>query len=323
MARLRMLPRRLDAIWPDGSGRGTRIALSASLFAGVVLVGVGVVGDLQEWWDDLPFFTNFLTGLTGALFGVPFGFVVLDRVAHRQADAAERRALDRLIVGATSALIGPAHRLLRAHGDEPAVLVGIITNLRGVRSAVEELGRVPRNDAWRQRQEYVHAATAVLDQLSTLGGSLVEMLPSPLAAGKVWAELCQRWRYVDDYIRPRTFEQEVVWLRDDLVGQLDAHLRPDRSPVLQLLELRDEGVEQYASALQAAIDGAWERDYVRLRAEADAAGVRLTARLAECAAEASDFLALFESLESVAEETSRLTRRPLATTRDEPRREER
>lgn len=63
---------------------------------GFVLLAGGVVIDLTAGWDALPFTSNVISNLSGALIGVPIGLVVLQRLLSNQADLTEKNRLLRV-----------------------------------------------------------------------------------------------------------------------------------------------------------------------------------------------------------------------------------
>lgn len=63
---------------------------------GLALSFLGIVGDLQGWWEGFGFAANLLSSLTGLMFAVPFALVVLGRLAEHQDDVAEQRRVARI-----------------------------------------------------------------------------------------------------------------------------------------------------------------------------------------------------------------------------------
>jgi hypothetical protein len=62
---------------------------------GLLLIILGVAGDVRGWWEGFGFLTNLISSLTGLMFAVPFALVVLNRIGESHAEMAERRAAKR------------------------------------------------------------------------------------------------------------------------------------------------------------------------------------------------------------------------------------
>jgi hypothetical protein len=61
-----------------------------------VLIAVGIAGDIENWWSDLPFLSNLSSSAAGALFGIPLAIVFFQRIIHAEDESRERRDMLRL-----------------------------------------------------------------------------------------------------------------------------------------------------------------------------------------------------------------------------------
>lgn len=100
--------------WLFRRSRGAGIGLVATGFA---LLALGVAGDLNGWWDELGFTSNVLAGLTGACFGIPVAYFVI-QVLLRQED--ERYSRSRVVRAARQNLIEMVETLDGHFGAEHA-----------------------------------------------------------------------------------------------------------------------------------------------------------------------------------------------------------
>lgn len=74
------------------AGISTRRISVVMWCVGLVLIVVGVGGDLRGAWSSVPFVTNLLTSVTAFFFAVPVALLILHDVSHRMTERAERRA---------------------------------------------------------------------------------------------------------------------------------------------------------------------------------------------------------------------------------------
>ncbi|NUK84516.1 hypothetical protein [Streptomyces lunaelactis] len=70
----------------------SRKVCAAMFPLGLLLVMVGVLGDLAGWWGDFAFATNVLSSLAGVLLGVPFALLFIDQLTVARTELTEQRA---------------------------------------------------------------------------------------------------------------------------------------------------------------------------------------------------------------------------------------
>ncbi|MGW4086973.1 hypothetical protein ACWEGS_28475 [Streptomyces sp. NPDC004822] len=264
---------RLRAWWQD-----TPVAVRWVAYIGIplgcVTVGLGVYGDSHHWWDGRSFLTNLVSSFASLLFGVPTALVVLTHLSGMQAEAMERRAVQR----SARQAIGQFER---------ALLVGIKPHdLDEARSALERAVNashtyrdhlLDRRRAHLGSLEAYRARQAAFDEHLNLSG-----MPYQL-----WlAEISTRWKRLDTELRPRLEEVGLWWLtmpsylvftnamqkleslpRQVFEAQLEGTLeRLERSPrdrragAAHALRPEAEGT---ATCLSAILSMLWEMDAVR------------------------------------------------------------
>ncbi|GAB3908570.1 hypothetical protein GCM10029964_108550 [Kibdelosporangium lantanae] len=55
-----------------------------------------------------------------------------------------------------------------------------------------------------------------------------------------WASTCAQWRFLDDYVKPRMYEQGLSWIRADAAARLNTILRDSTNPFLPFFQLRED-----------------------------------------------------------------------------------
>lgn len=78
---------------------------------GLVFALLGVVNDLNETWQTLPFTVNLASSLTAACFGIPVALIVLRAISTRQDEPAAALRASRLAVAVANELRDKALRL--------------------------------------------------------------------------------------------------------------------------------------------------------------------------------------------------------------------
>ena len=134
--RLRTARTRLVRSWQNVSP-WLRAACLAMWAGAAVVTAVGVAGDLTGWWMRLPFLTNVASSLAGALFGVPFALLVLQRVAATERERYSQREAQRFARVAAAAVAAEVQRLVPA----PAQLADLASQLRRLGGALADAGR--------------------------------------------------------------------------------------------------------------------------------------------------------------------------------------
>ncbi|KAF0646287.1 MULTISPECIES: hypothetical protein [Streptomyces] len=113
---------KLRTLWaeaPSATKKVTYIAMPI----GLVLAGIGLIGDAYGWWEGRSYLTNVLSSFTGLCFAVPFALLILNYLAEPHAEAAQRRAAWRTAT-ATVALYDHARARLHLMCEELEWLQG-------------------------------------------------------------------------------------------------------------------------------------------------------------------------------------------------------
>ncbi len=97
--------------WHDTSPALKRFSFW-SLSLGVALTVICVAVDIEGHWDRLPFLTSLMSGITGALFGLPVGLIILSRLSAHQAEWTGRSRTERQLREAVEDLKRVAYSLV-------------------------------------------------------------------------------------------------------------------------------------------------------------------------------------------------------------------
>lgn len=85
---------RLRSFWAH-TAASVRWTTYVCLPLGIAAAVAGIYGDAHGWWDERGFLTNLLSSMTSVLFGIPTALLVLGRLGAQQAEALERREIER------------------------------------------------------------------------------------------------------------------------------------------------------------------------------------------------------------------------------------
>jgi hypothetical protein len=215
----------------------------------VVLLAVGVTGDVRNWWDDLGFVSNVLAGATGACFGIPFAVLILQRILKDEEKRREagdlRRRLDRELRVVHTLAHGILHNFSRISAPAPSpfnLLGRKFWNLqRKVASIYETNGGVviqapDRMDADTRRKtnvEICRLASELEPDMLALQAATAEAwgnhTRAPLDAQANWTTLKARWEsLVPELI---AFADDTgVSIEPDTIVRLGAFLDPKFPP---------------------------------------------------------------------------------------------
>lgn len=190
-----------------------------SLSLGIVLTIICVAADIKGNWDRLPFLTNLMSNMAGALFGLPLALVILSRLSAYQTERANRLRIERLLVKAVKNLEGDVHRLItpRERDDESGFyrrfkeLSELETRLlREVESSSTIGGQhdrlQPNSPLQVAAKEYAEARSGLCYRLHALLGK------TSLRDFDTWRNTVRiRWRYIDQVIRHQHYEFDTAW----------------------------------------------------------------------------------------------------------------
>ncbi|MGW3754606.1 hypothetical protein ACWD7C_38310 [Streptomyces sp. NPDC005134] len=174
---------------------------------GLLLLGAGIYGDGQGWWDDRGFLTNVVSSFTSLLFGVPLALLAIAHLSTAQAEAVERRAAQRR---ATAALEEFVRALMGGfNADTPAAVAACLARLRGANG--------------RFTDEVRHGSQMLTQSAFTERDRCVDEVLRFRGAERRWAwgtEIAQRWQQLDREIRPRVQDAGLRWIRLDASAEI-------------------------------------------------------------------------------------------------------
>jgi hypothetical protein len=182
--------------WSD-AGSGVRTASLVMWTLGLITTAAGVVGDVREWWGDLPFLTNLLSSLAGTLMGIPLALLVVHRITSNETRRQEKHESIRLARVATAEMIRTVRMLSR---DD------------------RELARLDQR-LWRLTEELLPAVRQrrAADPHDTLAlwseaqAAWPHVLVDGGTANGILRDADSQWRYLRDFVGPRLRAVEVAW----------------------------------------------------------------------------------------------------------------
>lgn len=162
------------------------------LLLGFVLLALGIVGDVNKYWDDLGYSTNMLASLTAACFGIPFAVFLLSKFIQAQGEIRERQQLldqaERLIAAIRNSLEG----MTADHAHD----FSIALSEARVRLEAAHQPTDPDQD-FREPERVTDALTFVTDAASYVMASSVGATGYGMMA---WDIARSRWRYVHEVL---------------------------------------------------------------------------------------------------------------------------
>lgn len=241
------------------AGRAIRILVIMLLLLGIGFLSLGLVSDQLGWWTNRPFLTNLVSGMTSACFGVPFALLILSSITARETSAVQRRnarnllssALDWLEEWVDRVSSGPSHDRVDA-GLDPLTVSAVVTagRLRSLISA----------DSGEHPASAVRAgALACRDALVELRDYLGENFSYRVDMEEHWANTCAQWRFLDDHVKSRIYEQRLDWLRSDAAARFNTLLRDSGHPLLGVIPLRERTLPEVIDRLTAVSESADRR----------------------------------------------------------------
>lgn len=186
----------LRQTWRDTT-HAVRVCLIVMWITSGVFLAGGLFGDSQGFWGNKPFATNVLTGLTGALFGIPLALLVFQQISNQQDAQREARAARRLASRVSAELHASVRKLI----IEPAVL-------RAIEMAISNLitmddPSTPGTDiGWNK----IRVALSALDQECN------DVVAPAKQYAEAVAEAHMRLTYLNNEIRSQMLETDNKWL---------------------------------------------------------------------------------------------------------------
>ncbi|WP_392840242.1 hypothetical protein [Streptomyces sp. LN500] len=207
--------------WVEDTPRPVRWTVYICLPLGLLLLIAGVYGDSQQWWEGYSFATNLVSSLTSLLFGVPTALIVLSHLSLAQAEAANRRAVQK-------------RARLSARAFHEAVMGGLFgdTELEAERLISDaldgnrDLGRhIPDSGNTEQEltSDELHSCRAKASERDRLMAQVLRSSGGDLSA---WLNsIVLRWTSLERDLRPRLEEIGLPWLEPHVDREVRAAVR--------------------------------------------------------------------------------------------------
>jgi hypothetical protein len=169
---------------------------------GAALLVLGIVGDVQSWWERLSFLSNVLAGITTACFGVPIAYFVIQRLISKRQEVRAREA--------TRALLAENLKLLEEAILDLAPFDAHRSTLRFLKSRSEQAANLLREagsklDGGEIRAWNFRNAKKTIEELQALTESY-----GSARASATWAEVLLRWRMIYNEVIPRAFVSNLA-----------------------------------------------------------------------------------------------------------------
>ena len=287
---------------------------------GAVFAVSGVIADVLGWWGSLAFLTNLFSGITGAMFGIPFALIILRRLASRQAEELQKRNVERLKTAAARELYTSVSALLQPDRS-PSVPTEICGALDAADGAVEgaiagarqilstHFAKGPRNSPLDIESSEVEESLRLIGEArTTLSHSLAtlcKVLPSGTDVSETIADMSAKWRFLDEYVRPRVYELGGTWLDQPTFAYLQAALYKGAFDLSGLSYLRDVHIRQFETALGAVLEDS-VLNYQTLEDDICRSGGSLLGSINNCKSQVQSLLRLQEAADAMLEQLAPL-----------------
>lgn len=238
----------MTAFWAR-AGRPTRVLVASLMTLGVCVLTAGLLSDRYGWWTSLPFLTNLASGLTSACFGVPFALLVLSSLTSIEDEQQQQRNAENLRRGALEALEA-AVRQVTSSGTRERVDAGLDPLTR---TAIERAEQVIEADG--SVESLRHSVLTCQESLTELHQYLRQNFSYLVDMEEHWASTCAQWRFLDDYVKPRGYEQQLDWIRPDAAARFDTILRNSTHPLASVIPLREHTLPELIGRLSRLTEG--------------------------------------------------------------------
>jgi hypothetical protein len=224
--------------------RGVIIFSGFSVTLGLILLALGLLFEPEPWVQSRPFLVNLVSGLTGALFGIPFALLVIQRISFAQAQAAQEASARRIAKSGAEQLVRTTRRLaaftdnpdlasaVSEFGDLASRIADYATRTRArFDSAINAAARAygggipPDLDLIRpELTETAAEAGRLLSEIDRFTTRLTSLIGSDVERNHLAAEASASWRFIDDHVKPRLIEVGADWIDRDLFAFLRTNL---------------------------------------------------------------------------------------------------
>lgn len=187
---------------------------------GSILLIIGVWIDAKHGWDQLPFLTNMVSALDGALFGLPVALVVVTRLAVREANRSEYEEIFRRLGNVSRRMFEQARdvEMILPPTERQEVDVAISRLANAVGELRPRLDRMVSNSDKRDYFRVSHEIdTGIVDLIYV-------WRPIEKSMSRETEDIAAEWRVCGDYLRPRLAALGIPWIRPELDSAIHAHM---------------------------------------------------------------------------------------------------
>ncbi|GAA1042488.1 hypothetical protein GCM10009557_68620 [Virgisporangium ochraceum] len=206
----------LKTLWHE-SGPFLRRFFGISVGIGVVLVVVGVVGDVRHWWDELAFTTNVVSTLTSAAFGIPLALVVFQHISRLQVEGLERRSRIRSAVRSGRQL----KEIVRQLSPDPAEDWPQIVTDTEASTAQIEATRTALADTGLAAAEKARGFITACQDWRTTHRARCAVVPGSGEAMETLVRFASQWEFHKGFSRSSLAEADVTFARHEWITAID------------------------------------------------------------------------------------------------------
>jgi hypothetical protein len=192
----------------DDTPKAVRWTVYICVPLGLLLLAAGIYGDSRQWWEGHSYVTNLVSSFTSLLFGVPTALIALSHLSMAQAEAANRKAVQKrarmAVQGFRAAVMGGLDAC-----DDNEAMSKISDALGGNR----ELSRLVPADVNPDQQLTPEESRSLRETASERQRLMEQVLLHGRTDFTGWiADIVHRWTSLDRDVRPRLEEVGLSWM---------------------------------------------------------------------------------------------------------------
>ncbi|WP_433032793.1 hypothetical protein [Actinomycetospora sp. CA-053990] len=207
---------------------------------GIALLCIGIIGDVQNWWDELGYTSNMVAGATGACFGVPIAYFVIQRLSRerderRGRESLEGRTLEQVVKFKADAeiLLTSDRQILAEMTRDAGRLTAFAVNVKWLWGEGYKVGSRRLEEAHRHSRRL----RANVESL--------RLWELPEATDPVWARLCSRWALLERELLPRATLEGIDVLPPHLSQDIGTYLQETKGDFSSFYEYAGSGDLDY------------------------------------------------------------------------------
>jgi hypothetical protein len=219
-------------IWSTTTRPLRMVALSIASI-GIILLTIGIMGDINDWFSSLPFLTNIISGITSACFGIPLALVFLQWLTSLQGEELRKRSIMRLRVKLSREFQASISAPVRSGDpdDLEALFLKYANTSQPWRTLDESLNELIRtapgeyssaipceeNSSTRRARTLLESYLEELSAASTLTRQLLE--PEP----KNWqTRVKTQWETLESSLRNESLQAGLNWIPAELETEIES-----------------------------------------------------------------------------------------------------